>query len=135
MPKCNRALGAPITITPKQLVQSYGDWILDYLSVPHQEDLITHLQRRNSTCPHATMEQVYKWTGEYLGLEWEAYFLTFLFRHIPGPVHEKTRQMHKEIPLSMGSWQAGWFAVQGLPNALICCREPCSFPTGHAISG
>jgi hypothetical protein len=74
MSKHNRALGAPMTITPKELVQSYGDWILTYLSVPHQEDLITHLQRRYSACPHATMEQVHKWTGEYLGLEWKAYF-------------------------------------------------------------
>ena len=107
MPKHNRALGAPMTITPKGLVQSYGDWILDYFSFPHQEDLITYLQRRNSTCPHATMEQAYKWTGDYLSLEWEAYFLTFLFRHIPGPAQEKTGQMHKEISRFYGKL-ASW---------------------------
>jgi hypothetical protein len=132
MRKHNRALGAPMTITPKGLVQSYGDWILDYLSFPHQEDLITHLQRRNSTCPHATMEQVYKWTGEYLGLEWEAYFLTFLFRHIPGPAQEKTRQMHKEISRFYGKL-ASWVvrsprspkSAHLLPRAVFFPDGPC----------
>jgi hypothetical protein len=130
--KTERALGAPMTITQKELVQSYGNWILAYLSFPHQEDLITHLHRRNSTCPHATMEQAYKWTGEYLSLEWEAYFLTFLFRHIPGPVQEKIRQMHKDISSFYGKL-ASWVVrdpkspkiAHLLPRAVFLPDGPC----------
>jgi hypothetical protein len=43
------------------------------------------------------MEHVSKWAKVYVDLEWEAYFVTFTFRHIPGSVQEKLRQMHKEI--------------------------------------
>jgi hypothetical protein len=121
-----------MTITPKQLVQSYGDWILDYLSFPHQKDLITHLQRRYLACPHATMEHAHKWTGEYLSLEWEAYFLTFLFRHIPGPDREKLRQMHKEISRFYGKL-ASWVVrsprspkcAHLLPRAVFFPDGPC----------
>jgi hypothetical protein len=121
-----------MTITPKGLVQSYGDWILNYLDFPHQEDLITHLQRRKSTCPHATMEQVHKWTGEYLCFEWEAYFLTFLFRHIPGPAPEKLRQMQKELSRFYGKL-ASWVVrsprspkcAHFLPRAVFFPDGPC----------
>ena len=96
-----------MTITPKELVQSYGDWIVTHLNSPHQEDLTTHLRRRKSACPHATMEQVHKWTIEYLNLRWEAYFVTFLFRHIPGPAPEKIRQMQEEMSRFYGKL-ASW---------------------------
>jgi hypothetical protein len=130
MPKHNRALGAQMTITPKELVQSYGDWILDYLSFPHQEDLITHLQRRKAVFPHATMEQVYKWTAEYLGLEWKAYFLTFLFRHIPGPAPEKMRQMHREIVRFYGKLASWVVRSPRSPKCAYLLPRAVFFPDG-----
>jgi hypothetical protein len=120
-----------MTITPKTLVQSYGDWILDYLSFPHQEHLITHLQRRKSAFPHATMEQVYKWTGEYLSLEWEAYFLTFLFCHIPGPAPEKLRQMHKEIVRFYGTLASWVVRNPRSPKCAYLLPRAVFFPDGR----
>jgi hypothetical protein len=62
----------------------------------------------------------------------EGVFLTFLFRHIPGPVHEKTRQMHKEIARFYGKL-ASWVVrsprsakcAHLLPRAVFFPDGPC----------
>jgi hypothetical protein len=77
MAKTNRALGAPMKITQKQVVQSYGDWVINHLNFPHQDDPLTYLLRKMSACQHGTMEQVDNWMEEYVDLEWEAYLVTF----------------------------------------------------------
>jgi hypothetical protein len=107
MAKNKRVPGTPMITTQKQVMQSYGDWIIDYLNCPHREVLLTHLLRKMSQCPHGTMEQVEKWTQEYLDLEWQPYFLALMFHHISGSVQEKLRQMHKEISRFYGKL-ASW---------------------------
>jgi hypothetical protein len=130
MTKYSRALGAPMTITPKELVQNYGNWIIDHLNCPHQEDLITYLHRKKAACPHASMELVYKWTEEFFRPEWEAYFLTFLFHHIPGPAPEKIRQMQEELSRFYGKL-ASWTVRK--PKSPICAHllpRAVFFPDG-----
>jgi hypothetical protein len=107
MPKRNRPLGAPMKITQKQVIQSYGDWTIDLLNFPHQEGMLTHLLRKMKACPHGTVEHLSKWTKEYVDLEWEAYFMTFMFRQIPGSDQERIRRMHKEIGIFYGKL-ASW---------------------------
>src|ERR1700743_617613 len=107
MTKRNRALGAPMKITSTELVQSYGDWVLDHLNFPHHEDLLTHLLRKIKTRPHGTMEHMGKWAKEYTDLEWTPYHMVFMFRHIPGSEQEKIRQMHKDISSFYGKL-ASW---------------------------
>jgi hypothetical protein len=132
MTKYNRALGAPMTITRKELVQSYGDWTTDHLNFSHQEDPLTHLLRKMKACPHGTMAQVEKWTAEYLDLEWEGYFMTFMFRHIPGPDQEKKRQTHKNLARFYGKL-ASWVVrdpkspkfAHLLPKAVFFPDVPC----------
>jgi hypothetical protein len=97
MTKRNRALGAPMTITQKQVVQSYGDWIVDYLNCSQTADLLTHLAQRMSRSPGWTKEQATQWVDDYYDLEWTPYHVTFMFHHIPGSEEEKIRQMHKDI--------------------------------------
>jgi hypothetical protein len=136
MRKNNRALGAQMKITRKALVQSYGDWVIEHLNFPHQEDPLTHLVRKMSACPHGTLDQVSKWMEEYLDLEWTPYHMVFMFRHIPGSDGEKNPADAQGYRLFfMENWQAGWYAIQGHPNALAFCREPCSFPTCLALRG
>jgi hypothetical protein len=94
-------------ITPKQLVQSFGDWTIDLLNFPHQEGQLTYLLRKMKACPGGTMEHLSKWAKEYVDFEWEAYFMTFMFRHIPGSDQERIRQMHKEIGIFYGKL-ANW---------------------------
>jgi hypothetical protein len=132
MPKRNRALGAPMKITQKTLVQSYSDWVIDLLNFPHQEDPLTHLLRRMKACPNGTMEQVSQWAKEYVDLEWEAYFMTFMFRHIPGSDQEKTRQAHKNLARFYGKL-ASWVVrdpkspkcAHLLPKAVFFPDVPC----------
>jgi hypothetical protein len=107
MRKHNRALGAPMEITRKELVQSYGDWVVDHLNFSHHEDPLTHLLRKMKACPHGTMDQVSKWMEEYVDLEWTPYHMVFMFRHIPGSEQEKIRQMHKDIASFYGKL-ASW---------------------------
>jgi hypothetical protein len=135
MPKRSRALGAPMKITQKQVIQSYGHWTIDLLNFPHQEDLLTHLVRKMSTSPHGTMDHMSKWAKEYVDLEWEAYFMTFMFRHIPGSDQEKIRERAKASLVSTESSRAGWSEIQSHPSLLIFCRKPCFFRTCPAISG
>ena len=47
-----------MTITAKELVQSYGDWIVDHLNFPHQEDPLTYLHRKMKACPNGKMEHM-----------------------------------------------------------------------------
>jgi hypothetical protein len=133
MPKRNRALGAPMKITQKELVQSFGDWTIDLLNFPHQEGPLTHLLRKMKACPHGTMEHMSKWAKEYADLEWEAYFMTFMFRHIPGSDREKIRQMHKDIGIFYGKLAS--LVVRDpkspkcahlLPRAVFFPDVPCS---------
>jgi hypothetical protein len=121
MTKNNRALGAPMRISKNQVMQSYGDWIIDHLNSPHEEVLLTHLLRKMSQCPHGTMAQVEKWTQEYLDLEWQPYFMAFMFRHIPGSTQEKIRQMHKETTRFYGKL-ASWVV-----------RDPTSPKSAHLL--
>jgi hypothetical protein len=94
-------------ITRKELVQSFGDWTIDLLNFPHQEGPLTYLLRKMKACPHGTMEHLGKWAKEYADLAWEAYFMTFMFRHIPGSDEEKIRRMHKDISSFYGKL-ASW---------------------------
>jgi hypothetical protein len=135
MAKNSRALGAPMTITQKQVMQSYGDWIIDHLNCPHQEVLLTHLLRKMSQCKNETMELVEKWTQEYLDLEWTPYHVVFMFRHIPEPTQEKIRQMHKEISRFYGKLASWVVRDPSHPNAHIFCREACSSPTDPVTRG
>jgi hypothetical protein len=133
MPKKNRVLEAPMKITQKELIQSFGDWTIDLLNFPHQEGPLTHLLRKMKVCPHGTMEHLSKWAKEYANLEWEAYFMTFKFRHIPGSDQEKTRQMHKDIGIFYGKL-ASWVVrdpkspkcAHLLPRAVFFPDVPCS---------
>jgi hypothetical protein len=132
MTKRNRALGAPMNITQKQVIQSYGDWVIDHLNFPHQEDPLTHLLRKMKTCPNGTMEQVSQWAKEYVDLEWEAYFMTFMFRHIPGSDQETIRQTHKNLARFHGKL-ASWVVrdpkspkyAHLLPRAVFFPDVPC----------
>jgi hypothetical protein len=103
----NRALGAPMKITQNELIQSYGDWVIDHLNFPLQKDPLTHLLGKMKACPHGTMEHLSKWAKECIDFEWEAYFMTFMFRHIAGSDQERIRQMHKEIGIFYGKL-ASW---------------------------
>jgi hypothetical protein len=141
MAKNSRALGAPMTITQKQVMQSYGDWIIDHLNFPHQEVLLTHLFRKMSQCPHGTMEQVEKWTQEYLDLEWTPYHMVFMFHHISGSEQEKIRQMHKEIARFYGKL-ASWVVrdpkapkcAHLLPRGVFFPDRPCSTRLKQGLS-
>jgi hypothetical protein len=119
-------------ITEKELVQSYGDWAIDLLNFPHQEDPLTHLLRKMKACPHGTMYHMSKWTKEYVDLEWKAYFMTFMFRHIPGSDQKKLRQTHKNLARFYGKF-ASWVvrdpkspkSAHLLPKAVFFPDVPC----------
>jgi hypothetical protein len=130
MAKNSRALGAPMTITQKQVMQSYGDWIIDHLNCPHQEVLLTHLLRKMSQCKNGTMELVEKWTQEYLDLEWTPYHVVFMFRHIPGPAPETLRQMHKEIARFYGKLASWVVRSPRSPKCAYLLPRAVFFPDG-----
>jgi hypothetical protein len=135
MTKNNRALGAPMKITQKELVQSHGDWIIDHLNFPHQEGPLTYLLEKLSQSPNGTMDQVNNWMEEYLDLEWEAYFMTFLFRPIAGPATEKIRQMHREIARFYGKL-ASWIVRR--PKSPKCTHllpRGVFYPDGPCYTG
>jgi hypothetical protein len=94
-------------ITQKQLIQSYGDWTIELLNCPQEEGLVTRLLRKMKTYPHGTVEHLNQWTKEYVEFRWDSYFLTFMFRHIPGSDEKRIRQMHKEIGIFYGKL-ASW---------------------------
>jgi hypothetical protein len=112
--------------TPTELVRSYGDWVTDLLNFPHQEGLLAHLLRKMKACPHGTVEQLNQWTKDYVDFEWEPYFLTFMFRHIPGSDQERLRQMHKEISIFYGKL-ASWSprCAHLLPRGVFYPDGPC----------
>jgi hypothetical protein len=132
MTKNSRVRGTPMTITKKQLMQSYGDWIIDYLNFPQQTDLLTYLAKRMSTSPRWTKKQATNWVDEYRDLEWTPYHVVFMFRHIPGPTQEKIRQMHKEISRFYGKL-ASWVvrdpkspkSAHRLPRGVFFPDVPC----------
>jgi hypothetical protein len=111
-----------MNITQKKLVQSYGDWAIDLLNFPHQEDPLTHLLRKMKACPQGTMDQVSKWVEKYVDHEWTPYHLAFMFRHIPGSEQEKIRQMHKEISRFYGKL-ASW-VVRDPKSPKFACLLP-----------
>ncbi len=121
-----------MTATQKQIVQSYGDWIIDYFHCPQQEDLLTYLAKRMATSPRWTKKQATKWVDEYHDLEWQPYLVTFMFHHIQGPTHEKIRQMHKELSRFYGKL-ASWVVrdpkspkfAHLLPRGVFLPDGPC----------
>jgi hypothetical protein len=121
-------------ITQKELVQSYGDWVIDHLNFPHQEDPLTHLLRKMKACPNGTMEQVRQWAKEYVDLEWEAFFMTFMFRHIPGSDQEKIRQTHKNLARFYGKL-ASWVVRDPKSPKYAHLLPRAVFLTCLAISG
>jgi hypothetical protein len=86
-------------------------------------------------CPNGTMEQVSQWAKEYVDLEWEAYFMTFMFRLFQGPIKKKLDKRTKTLLVSTESSRAGWSEIQSHPSVLIFCRKPCFFRTCLATSG
>jgi hypothetical protein len=135
MPRNNRALRAPITITPKQLVQSYGDWVIDHLNYPQQTDLLTYLAQRMSRSPHWTKKQARKWVNEYYDLEWTPYFMTFMFRQIPGSIEEKLRQMHKGISRFYGTLASRVVRSPRSPKWAHLLPRGVFYPDGPCYTG
>jgi hypothetical protein len=135
MTNYNRALGAPMTIRPKELVQSYGDWIIDHLNRPQQTDLLTYLSQRMSKYPHWTKKHARHWVNEYYDLEWTPYHMTFMFRHIPGSVEDKIRQMHKEISRFYGTLATWIVRKPKSPGCAHLLPRCVFFPDGPCYTG
>jgi hypothetical protein len=131
----NRALGAPMAITPKKLVQSYGDWVIHHLSYPQQTDLLTYLAQRMTRYPHWTKKQARKWVNEYYDLEWTPYFMTFMFRQIPGSIEEKLRQMHKEISRFYGTLASRVVRSPRSPKCAHLLPRGVFYPNGPCYTG
>jgi hypothetical protein len=122
-------------ITPEQVVQNYGDWLIEYLNCPHQTNLLSHLFHQMSQCPDGTMEQVEKWVQEYRDLKWEAYFLTFMFHHIAGSVQENVRQMHKNISCFYGRLASRIVRRPRSPKCAHLLPRGVFFPDGPCYTG
>jgi hypothetical protein len=103
MKTLKRALGVHLETSPKEVVQSYGDWIIDHLNFQRDTTLLTYLYDRMLQTPQGTMLQVNEWITEYLASDWEVYHAVFMFHHIPGSPQEKMRQMHKDISSVYGT--------------------------------
>ena len=135
MTKYNRALGAPMTISQKTLVQSYGDWIVDHLNFPHQEDPLAYLLRKMKACPNGKMEHISKWVKECTDLEWTPYHMTILFRHIPGSEQERIRQMHKDISSFYGKLASWVVRDPKSPKIAHLLPRAVFFPDGPCYTG